>query len=77
MTRLPNVLPDAAPGIVGRSIRDALLSSGSHAVASIEATPASLSQPMPTAISPRVRLIRRGKGLRKKFRSHPRARGGQ
>jgi hypothetical protein len=66
---------DAAPNIVGRNIRDAFLSSASSAVASIEATPAPVPQlTLPTAISPRIRLIRRGKGPRREFASHPKAR---
>ena len=67
---------DVAPGIVGRNIQDALLSSASSAVTSIEETPASVPQLiLHTAISPRIRLIRRGKGPRRKFSSHPKARG--
>jgi hypothetical protein len=67
---------DAAPGIVGRNIRDAFLSSVSSADTSIEAMPAPVPQPtLPRPISPRIRLIRRGKGPRKKFGSHPKARG--
>jgi hypothetical protein len=69
---------DTASGIVGRNIRDAFLSSASCAVTSIEATPAPMSQlRLPTAISPRIRLIRRGKGPRRQFNSHLRARGGR
>jgi hypothetical protein len=67
---------DAAPGIVGRNILDAFLSSTTSTVASIEAPPAPLPQLiLPTATSPRIRLIRRGKGPRKEFGSHPKARG--
>ena len=67
---------DTASGIVGRNIRDAFLSSASSAVTSIEATPAPMPQlTLPTAISPRIRLIRRGKGPRRQFDSHLKARG--
>ena len=66
---------DAAPGIVGRNIRDAFLGSASSAVASIGAMPAPVRQlTLPTAISPRIRVIRRGKGPQNKFDSHPKAR---
>ena len=67
---------DAAPGILGRNIRDAFLSSASSAVASIEEPPAPVPKlTLPTAISPHIRLIRRGKGPRRKFGLHPKARG--
>ena len=67
---------EAAPGILGRNIRDAFLSSTSSAVASIEETLAPIPQlTLPTATSPRMRLIRRGKGPRRQFNSHPKARG--
>jgi hypothetical protein len=66
----------AAPSIIGRNIRDAFLSSAPCVVASIEATPARVPHlTLPPAISPRIRLIRRGKGPRRKFGSHPKARG--
>jgi hypothetical protein len=65
---------DTASGIVGRNIRDAFLSSASCAVTSIERTPVPMPQlRLPTAISPRIRLIQRGKGPRSN--SHLRARG--
>jgi hypothetical protein len=66
---------DTASGIVGRNIRDAFLSSASCAVTSIERTPVMPQLRLPTAISPRIRLIRRGKGPRRQFNSHLRARG--
>jgi hypothetical protein len=67
---------DTASGIVGRNIRDAFLSSASFAVTSIEGTPAPMPQlTLPAAISPRMRVIRRGKGPRRKFGSHPKVRG--
>jgi hypothetical protein len=66
---------DAAPD-TGRNIRDAFLSSASSAIALIEATPARVPHlTLPPAISPRIRLFRRGKGPRRKFGSHPKARG--
>jgi hypothetical protein len=65
-----------ASGIVGGNMRDALLGSTSCAVTSIRADHAPMPHlRLPTAISPRIRLIRRGKGPRGNLGSHPKARG--
>jgi hypothetical protein len=62
-------------GNVGRNIQEAFLSSAWFAVTTKE-TPAPVPQlTLQTAILPRIRLIRRGKGPRRKFSSHLKARG--
>ena len=67
---------DGVRAIVGLNIRDALLGSASSAATSTKATHALRPQlSLPTAISPRIQLILRGKGPRSKFGSHPRSRG--
>jgi hypothetical protein len=67
---------DTAPHIVGRNIRDALLSSSSS-TASLEVLPTPAPQlRLPTGSSPHIKVIRRGKGARKKYSVHHRARGG-
>jgi hypothetical protein len=66
----------AAPGIARHTIRAALLTSAGASIhrAAIEATRARKQLLLPGSLSPRLRPIRRGKGPRKKYSVHPRAR---
>jgi hypothetical protein len=67
---------DTALAIVGRNIRDALLGSASSAATPTKATHTLRPQlSLPTAISPCLRLILRGKGPRNKLGSHSKSRG--
>jgi hypothetical protein len=64
---------DAALGIVGRNIRDALLSSSTQPKLR-RGCRSYFERGRPTVIAPHIKVIRRGKGPRKQYSVHHRAR---